>query len=129
MTNTILSIKNSSLGINLIDPHFIVLPLQTIPLFEFLITSTLIFLIGIIGIIFSRKNLIILFMCIELTLLGISLTFIAFSIYLEDPRGQLYALLILTLAAAESAIGLAILVVYYRITKTISLDSLINLRG
>jgi NADH-quinone oxidoreductase subunit K len=68
-------------------------------------------------------------MSIELMLLGVSLNFIAFSIYMDDPKGQLYAMLILTLAAAESAIGLAVLVVYYRIRKTISLDSIKYLRG
>ena len=103
--------------------------LYDIHLIEILITSTFIFMIGIVGIAFNRKNLLILFMSIELMLLGISLNFIAFSCFLLDPKGQLYALLILTLAAAESAIGLAILVVYYRINKTISLESIKYLRG
>ncbi|MFN7610573.1 MAG: NADH-quinone oxidoreductase subunit NuoK [bacterium] len=98
-------------------------------LVEVLITSTLIFIIGILGIAFNRKNLIVLLMSIELMLLGVSLNFVAFSIFMENPMGQLYAMLILTLAAAESAIGLAILVVYYRIRKTISLDSIKFLRG
>jgi NADH-quinone oxidoreductase subunit K len=108
---------------------FVVTNNRYISLVEVLITSTLIFIIGILGIAFNRKNLIVLLMSIELMLLGVSLNFVAFSIFMENPMGQLYAMLILTLAAAESAIGLAILVVYYRIRKTISLDSIKFLRG
>jgi NADH-quinone oxidoreductase subunit K len=108
---------------------FVVTNNRYISLVEVLITSTLIFIIGILGIAFNRKNLIVLLMSIELMLLGVSLNFVAFSIFMENPLGQLYAMLILTLAAAESAIGLAILVVYYRIRKTISLDSIKFLRG
>ncbi len=123
-----MEIKNH-LKINFYIPDFVVHKLHEITLLEVLITSTLIFIIGMLGIAFNRKNLIILLMSIELMLLGISLNFIAFSIFLEDPKGQLYAMLILTLAAAESAIGLAILVVYYRISNTISLDTIKYLRG
>jgi len=111
------------------SPLYKIHQLHEISLIEVLITSTLIFIIGMLGIAFNRKNLLILLMSIELMLLGISLNFIAFSSFLMDPKGQLYAMLILTLAAAESAIGLAILVVYYRISKTISLESINYLRG
>jgi NADH-quinone oxidoreductase subunit K len=115
--------------IRFFNTDFVVTNIQYISLIEVLITSTLIFIIGMLGIAFNRKNLIVLLMSIELMLLGVSLNFVAFSIFMEDPHGQLYAMLILTLAAAESAIGLAILVVYYRIRKTISLDSIKFLRG
>jgi NADH-quinone oxidoreductase subunit K len=115
--------------LNFLNTDFIVTNFHQVSLIEVLFTSTLIFIIGILGIAFNRKNLIVLLMSIELMLLGVSLNFIAFSIYMDDPKGQLYAMLILTLAAAESAIGLAVLVVYYRIRKTISLDSIKYLRG
>ena len=113
--------------LNFFNADFIVTNQNYISLIEVLTISSLIFIIGMLGIAFNRKNLIILLMSIELMLLGISLNFVAFSIFMEDPMGQLYAMLILTLAAAESAIGLAILVVYYRIRHTISLNS-INFR-
>ena len=115
--------------LNVFNTDFVVTQVQNISLIEVLTTSTIIFIIGLLGIAFNRKNLIILLMSIELMLLGISLNFVSFSIYMQDPQGQLYAMLILTLAAAESAIGLAILVVHYRIRKTISLDAIRHLRG
>lgn len=127
INNTIL--ENITSQFTYFNPDFVTTNIQYISLIEVLITSTLIFIIGLLGIAFNRKNLIVLLMSIELMLLGVSLNFVAFSIFMEDPHGQLYAMLILTLAAAESAIGLAILVVYYRIRKTISLDSIKYLRG
>jgi NADH-quinone oxidoreductase subunit K len=108
--------------INFFTADFIVTNHKYISLIEVLT-------IRMLGIAFNRKNLIVLFMSIELMLLGISLNFVAFSIFMEDPMGQLYAMLILTLAAAESAIGLAILVVYYRIRHTISLKDIDSIRG
>ena len=103
------------------NPDFVTTNIQYISLIEVLITSTLIFIIGLLGIAFNRKNLIVLLMSIELMLLGVSLNFVAFSIFMEDPHGQLYAMLILTLAAAESAIGLAIMIVFFKIYGDISI--------
>ena len=88
---------------------------------KFLIISILLFLIGILGIFLVKKNIIVILMSIELMLLAININFVIFSIYLDDIVGQIFALFILTVAAAESAIGLAILVVYYRIKGIISI--------
>nr|YP_009476711.1 NADH dehydrogenase subunit 4L [Proteomonas sulcata]AVM81204.1 NADH dehydrogenase subunit 4L [Proteomonas sulcata] len=93
---------------------------------KYLFVSIVLFLIGVSGIFLNRKNIIILLMSIELMLLSINFNFIIFSVFLDDILGQLFALLILTIAAAESAIGLAILVIYYRVRGTISIE-LINL--
>ena len=82
--------------------------------------SAMIFTVGVLGIILNRKNLIIVLMSIELVLFSVNLNLIAFSILLDDIIGQILSLLILTVAAAESAIGLAILVAYYRVRGTIS---------
>ena len=89
----------------------------------------ILFLIGITGIVLNRKNIIIMLMSIELMLLAVNMNFIIFSVYLDDIMGQLFALLVLTVAAAESAIGLAILVVYYRVRGTISVENIHLLRG
>jgi NADH-quinone oxidoreductase subunit K len=91
-------------------------------MFYSLIISFSIFLIGLFGIIFNKKNLIVLLMSIELMLLGINLNYLFISFYIDDIMGQIFALLILTVAAAESAIGLAIIVVYYRLRGNISID-------
>ena len=80
---------------------------------QFLAVSILLFLLGIWGIFLNRKNIIIMLMSIELMLLAVNLNFVLFSVYLDDLVGQMFALFILTVAAAESAIGLALLVVYY----------------
>jgi NADH-quinone oxidoreductase subunit K len=93
---------------------------------KYLFLTILLFLIGLSGIFLNRKNIIIMLMSIELMLLAINFNFIIFSIFLDDILGQLFALLILTSAAAESAIGLAILVIYFRIRGTIAIE-LINL--
>ena len=79
---------------------------------SFLTCSLLLFLLGIWGIFFNRKNIVVMLMCIELMLLAVNLNFLIFSTYLDDLIGQLFSLLILTVAAAESAIGLALLVIY-----------------
>jgi len=89
---------------------------------HFLAVSIILFLLGIWGIFFNRKNIIIMLMSIELMLLAVNLNFVLFSVYLDDIIGQLFALLILTVAAAESAIGLALLVVYYRVRGTIAVE-------
>nr|YP_009317213.1 NADH dehydrogenase subunit 4L [Palpitomonas bilix]YP_009317272.1 NADH dehydrogenase subunit 4L [Palpitomonas bilix]BAV82381.1 NADH dehydrogenase subunit 4L [Palpitomonas bilix]BAV82440.1 NADH dehydrogenase subunit 4L [Palpitomonas bilix] len=96
---------------------------------KYLIFSNLIFILGISGIFLNRKNLIIMLMSIELMLLAVNLNFIIFSIYLDDILGQIFSLFVLTVAAAESAIGLAILVVYYRVRGTIAVDYINLMKG
>jgi len=91
--------------------------------------SVFLFLIGTWGICFTEENLILILISIELLLLSINLNFIIFSVYLDDMLGQMFALFILTVAAAESAIGLAILVVYYRLRGIISLDAINFIKG
>ena len=100
-----------------------------IPLEHYLVLGALLFAIGVVGIFLNRKNLIILLMAIELMLLAVNLNFIAFSHYLGDTAGQVFVFFILTVAAAESAIGLAILVVLFRNLQTINVDDLDNLKG
>jgi NADH-quinone oxidoreductase subunit K len=85
-------------------------------------TGTVIFLIGILGIFLNKKNIIIMLMSIEIILLAVNLNLVVFSVYLDDLIGQLFTLLILTVAASESAIGLAILVAYYRIKGSIAVQ-------
>jgi len=89
---------------------------------KYLYVSIILFLLGIWGIFLNRKNIIIMLMSIELMLLAVNLNFLIFSVFLDDMMGQLFALFILTVAAAESAIGLAILVVYYRIRGTVAVE-------
>ncbi len=96
---------------------------------HFLILGAVLFAISIVGIFLNRKNVIILLMAIELMLLSVNLNFIAFSHYLGDIAGQVFVFFILTVAAAESAIGLAILVVLFRNLQTINVDDLDNLKG
>lgn len=96
---------------------------------KFLIITIILFLIGILGIFLVKKNIIIILMSIELMLLAININFIIFSIYLNDLTGQIFSLFILTVAAAESAIGLAILVVYYRIKGIISINFINSIKG
>lgn len=94
-----------------------------------LLTNILLFLMGIFGILLNRRSILIILMCIELVLLSVNLNFILFSVYLDDMYGQLFSLFILTIAAAESAIGLAILILYYRLRGKISINQIANLRG
>ena len=96
---------------------------------HFLILGAVLFAISIVGIFLNRKNVIILLMAIELMLLAVNLNFIAFSHYLGDMSGQVFVFFILTVAAAESAIGLAILVVLFRNLQTIDVDDLDGLKG
>jgi len=96
---------------------------------HFLILGAVLFAISIVGIFLNRKNVIILLMAIELMLLAVNMNFIAFSHYLGDTGGQVFVFFILTVAAAESAIGLAILVVLFRNLQTINVDDLDNLKG
>jgi NADH:ubiquinone oxidoreductase subunit K len=95
----------------------------------FLTVSMVLFLLGIWGIFLIRKNIIIMLMSIELMLLAVNLNFLIFSVYLDDLVGQLFALLVLTVAAAESAIGLALLVVYYRIRGTVAVEFINLMKG
>jgi NADH-quinone oxidoreductase subunit K len=96
---------------------------------KFLFLSFLIFFIGVMGLFLTRKHIILLLLSVELIFLSINYNFIIFSIFLDDMLGQYYALCILTVAAAESAIGLAILVVFYRLRGGISLDIVNLLKG
>jgi NADH-quinone oxidoreductase subunit K len=96
---------------------------------HFLILGAILFAIGVVGIFLNRKNLIILLMAIELMLLAVNMNFIAFSHYMQDLAGQVFVFFILTVAAAESAIGLAILVVLFRNLNTIHVDDLDSLKG
>jgi len=100
-----------------------------ISLSHYLILGGLLFAISVLGIFLNRKNVIILLMAIELMLLAVNTNFIAFSHYLGDIHGQIFVFFILTVAAAESAIGLAILVVLFRNLKTINVDDLDQLKG
>jgi NADH-quinone oxidoreductase subunit K len=100
-----------------------------IALSDFLILGGLLFCLSIAGIFLNRKNILILLMSIELMLLAVNMNFIAFSYFLGDMAGQVFVFFILTVAAAESAIGLAILVVLFRNRQTINVGDLDNLRG
>ena len=96
---------------------------------HYLTLSGGIFTIGIAGIFLNRKNIIVILMSIELILLAVNINFVSFSIFLNDLVGQIFTLFILTVAAAEAAIGLAIIVVYYRNSGTISVEEIDNLKG
>ncbi|MCC6211249.1 MAG: NADH-quinone oxidoreductase subunit NuoK [Burkholderiales bacterium] len=96
---------------------------------HFLVLGALLFAIAVIGIFLNRKNVIVLLMAIELMLLAVNLNFIAFSHFLGDIAGQVFVFFILTVAAAESAIGLAILVVLFRNLNTINVEDLDSLKG
>jgi len=100
-----------------------------VPLSHFLIVSALLFGLALAGIILNRKNLIVLLMCIELMLLAVNTNFIAFAQYLNQSAGEAFVFFILTVAAAESAIGLAILVVMFRNRGTINVAELNTLKG
>ena len=103
--------------------------MSNIPLSYWLILAALLFCISVAGIFINRKNIIVLLMAIELMLLSVNMNFIAFSRYLGDMAGQLFVFFILTVAAAEAAIGLAILVVVFRNRRTINVAELDTLRG
>ncbi|MBP6998865.1 MAG: NADH-quinone oxidoreductase subunit NuoK [Tepidiphilus sp.] len=96
---------------------------------HFLVFGAILFAISVVGIFLNRKNLIVLLMAIELMLLAVNTNFVAFSRYLGDIHGQIFVFFILTVAAAESAIGLAILVVLFRNRRTIHVDDLDQLKG
>jgi NADH-quinone oxidoreductase subunit K len=96
---------------------------------HYLILGAVLFAIGVVGIFLNRKNVIVLLMSIELMLLAVNTNFIAFSHYLNDTAGQIFVFFILTVAAAEAAIGLAILIVLFRNLRTINVDDIRSLRG
>jgi NADH-quinone oxidoreductase subunit K len=100
-----------------------------ISLSHFLILGAIVFSIGVAGVFLNRKNVIILLMAIELMLLAVNMNFVAFSHYLQDMAGQVFVFFILTVAAAEAAIGLAILVVLFRNRGTINVEDLDTLKG
>ncbi len=96
---------------------------------DFLVVGAILFCLSVAGIFINRKNIIVLLMCIELMLLAVNLNFIAFSHFNQDISGQVFVFFILTVAAAESAIGLAILVVLFRNRSSINVDDISALRG
>ncbi len=100
-----------------------------IPLSHVLLLSGILFSLAVAGIFINRKNVLLLLMCIELMLLAVNFNFIAFSYYLGDLAGQVFVFFILTVAAAESAIGLAILVVLFRVRRSINVEDLDAMRG
>ena len=96
---------------------------------HYLTLGAILFSIGIAGIFLNRKNIIVILMSIELILLSVNINLVSFSIFLNDITGQIFTLFILTVAAAEAAIGLAIIVVYYRNTSTIDVEKIQSLKG
>ena len=100
-----------------------------IGLAHYLSVAAVLFTLGIFGIFLNRKNVIIILMSIELILLAVNLNFVAFSTFLQDMVGQLFAMFVLTVAAAEAAIGLAILVVYFRNRGTIAVEDINQMKG
>jgi NADH-quinone oxidoreductase subunit K len=102
---------------------------MTVTLGHFLAVGAILFAISVVGIFLNRKNLIVLLMAIELMLLAVNLNFVAFSHFLGDMHGQVFVFFILTVAAAESAIGLAILVLLFRNKSSISVEELNTLKG
>jgi NADH-quinone oxidoreductase subunit K len=101
----------------------------SVGLSHYLVLGAFLFAISVVGIFMNRRNVIVMLMAIELMLLAVNLNFIAFSHYLNDIAGQVFVFFILTVAAAESAIGLAILVVLFRNLRTIDIDDLDSLKG
>ena len=101
----------------------------SIGLGHYLTLAAIIFTIGVVGIFLNRKNVIIILMSIELILLAVNINLVSFSIFLQDIVGQIFTMLILTVAAAEAAIGLAIIVVYYRNSGTIRVEEIDKLKG
>ena len=102
---------------------------MVVGLANYLTVAAILFTIGVFGIFLNRKNVIVILMSIELILLAVNINFVAFSFYLHDLVGQVFALFVLTVAAAEAAIGLAILVVYFRNRGTIAVDDVNLMKG
>jgi len=100
-----------------------------IGLSHYLVVAAILFTLGVMGIFLNRKNIIVIMMSIELMLLAVNINFVAFSSYLNDLVGQVFAMFILTVAAAEAAIGLAIVVVFFRNRGTIAVEEISQLKG
>ena len=100
-----------------------------IGLIHYLVVAAILFTLGVLGIFLNRKNLIVILMAIELILLAVNLNLVAFSAYLHDLVGQVFAMFVLTVAAGEAAIGLAILVIYFRGRGTIAVDDVNRMKG
>ncbi|MFC0589240.1 NADH-quinone oxidoreductase subunit NuoK [Novosphingobium aquiterrae] len=96
---------------------------------HYVTVSSILFVLGVLGIFLNRKNVIIILMAIELILLAVNINLVAFSSYLHDLTGQIFAMFVLTVAAGEAAVGLAILVIYFRDRGTIAVDDVHNLKG
>ena len=103
--------------------------LSPISLSHFLVLSGILFTLGVFGIFLNRRNVIVILMSIELILLSVSINLVAFSAYLQDLTGQVFSMFILTVAAAEAAIGLAILVVFFRNKSSIAVEDISALKG
>ncbi len=103
--------------------------MMDIGLMHFLTLAALLFTLGVFGIFLNRKNVIVILMSIELMLLAVNINFVAFSAYLDDIHGQVFSMFVLTVAAAEAAIGLAILVTFFRIRGSIAVEDIANLKG
>lgn len=110
-------------------PNFVHIYMIILNINYILNIAIILFLIGVLGLVLNRKNILITLMSIELMLLAINLNFVIFSIYLDDITGYVFVLFILTIAAAESAIGLAILTIYYRLKNNIRIDKIKNIKG
>ena len=102
---------------------------MTVGLSHYLILAGLLFVIGLTGVFIARKNIITILMSVELMLLAININFVAFSCFLQDLVGQIFSMFILTVAAAEAAIGLAILVIYYRHRGTLNVEDISTMKG
>ena len=102
---------------------------MTIGLVHYLVVAAILFTMGVLGIYLNRKNLIVILMAIELILLAVNINLVAFSAFLNDLVGQVFAMFVLTVAAGESAIGLAILVIYFRGRGTIAVDDVNRMKG
>ena len=100
-----------------------------IGLCHYLTVGAILFVLGVLGIFLNRKNVIVILMAIELILLAVNINLVAFSAFLGDMTGQVFAMFVLTVAAAEAAIGLAILVIYYRIRCSFAVDDIIQMMG
>ena len=100
-----------------------------IPLSHYLVLSAVLFALSVVGVFLNRKTLVIILMAIELLLLAVNINFVAFSHYLGDPAGQVFVFFILTVAAAEAAIGLAILILLFRNRRSINVQDLDQLKG
>ena len=96
---------------------------------HYIIVSAILFVLGVLGIFLNRKNVIVILMAIELILLAVNINLVAFSAFLQDLTGQVFAMLVLTVAAAEAAIGLAILVIYFRTRGSIAVDDINRMKG